>query len=225
MVQQHPTSPRQMILHYNKLIYFKTKATHEPTKTSAKQGALTPRAAFGVWDRKVQGTLLLRNMLKFRIFWIIRTWHYPKYLKAASSEKWAPQYWQQEQSLVSSLRNSVSIWTVAMAASEGANGGVGAAHRSPLQWARGSASRQKRLCSGQPICLSTVVWATYHNATSCHSVACSALPRKHVPEPCHASALLFYPDCKGWGQWLRPRKGQKNLKPVGPFVTSCKDCK
>lgn len=148
-------------------------------------------------------------MLKFRIFWIIRAWHNPKYLKAASSEKWAPQHWQQEQSLISSLHNAVSIWTAATAASNGVNGGVGPDYRSPLQWASGSAPQQKRLCSSQAICLSAVVWVTYHNATSCRTVACAVLPWQCMPGPCYASALQFYPE-SGELQRVCPRKGIKN---------------
>jgi len=81
-----------MTLHYNELIYFKTKAPHDPIKITVKQEALIPTAVFVALQRKVERTLYLKNILQFRIFWIIRTWHKPKYLKAASLEKWAPQY-------------------------------------------------------------------------------------------------------------------------------------
>lgn len=160
-------------------------------------------------------------MLKFRIFWIIRTWHNPKFLKAASSEKWAPQYWQREQSLISSLRNAVSIWTVATAASGGGRSGSGSSSRSPLQWAGGGTPQQKRranlpLCS----CMGYIPW--HHKLPGCCPQCSSpAVRARALPRLCSADLLSLWRRSRGFVL----EKDKNPLRPVGRFVTSCKKLK
>lgn len=53
-----------MTLHYNELIYFKTKAPHDPIKIAVKQEALIPTAVFAVLQKKVKRKLFLKNTLQ-----------------------------------------------------------------------------------------------------------------------------------------------------------------